>query len=89
MSTDNKERFTMLDKKIVCTPSLLLHRSTITFLYFVSNLTILVICHHFVFTEECSIQTKGEINTKERIEKACDPEARIDYGQKVCFSLCM
>uniref|UniRef100_A0A8C5CRC7 Uncharacterized protein n=1 Tax=Gadus morhua TaxID=8049 RepID=A0A8C5CRC7_GADMO len=47
------------------------------------NLTILVICHHFVFTEECSIQTKGEINTKERIEKACDPEARIDYGQKV------
>uniref|UniRef100_A0A8C4ZH26 Anaphylatoxin-like domain-containing protein n=1 Tax=Gadus morhua TaxID=8049 RepID=A0A8C4ZH26_GADMO len=33
--------------------------------------------------EECSIQTKGEINTKERIEKACDPEARIDYGQKV------
>uniref|UniRef100_A0A8C5C2S4 Uncharacterized protein n=1 Tax=Gadus morhua TaxID=8049 RepID=A0A8C5C2S4_GADMO len=59
------------------------NRGTITFLYFVSNLTILVICHHFVFTEECSIQTKGEINTKERIEKACDPEARIDYGQKV------
>uniref|UniRef100_A0A8C5A1M9 Uncharacterized protein n=1 Tax=Gadus morhua TaxID=8049 RepID=A0A8C5A1M9_GADMO len=33
--------------------------------------------------EECSIQTKGEINTKERIEKACDPEARIDYVYKI------
>ncbi|XP_059903813.1 complement C3-like isoform X1 [Gadus macrocephalus] len=33
--------------------------------------------------EECSMQTKGEINTKERIEKACDPEARIDYVYKV------
>lgn len=38
----------------------------------------------FVFPEECSMQKKEEINNDDRNEKACDAEAKIDYGENVC-----
>ena len=44
---------------------------------------------NFFFPEECSMQKKGAIDNNERNDKACDAEAKIDYGNLVIyFNVC-
>ena len=43
------------------------------------------LCTEFVFPEECSMQKKGSIDNIERNEKACDADAKIDYGNLVIY----
>ena len=45
---------------------------------------------NFFFPEECSMQKKGAIDNNERNDKACDAEAKIDYGNLVIyFNVCL